>query len=338
MTALNEFERLECSGVWRASSEAQRRDVIVSIGNATLVISDQQDIALSHWSLPAVERVNPGQRPAQLRPGPESAETLELLDDTMIAAIAKVQTAIRRRRPHPGRLRFWIVTGISLAVLGFLVFWLPNAMIRYTASVVPAATRSNIGQSILENINRVSGAQCATEPGSRALSLLSQRLLGPDQVTLVVLSGGIRSTGHLPGGIIFLDRSLVEDFEDPEVVAGFILAEDARRKSSDPLTRMLDELGFYAVFRLLTTGRIPPESLAAYGESLLTAPQLQIPDDTLLDSFGKAGIRSSPYAYAVDISGETTISLIEADPIDAKDVRRVLDDGDWVSLQEICGD
>ena len=64
MTALSDYQRLEAPGVWRPSPDAQRRDVIVSLGDATLVLSDQKDAALAHWSLAAVERRNPGRMPA----------------------------------------------------------------------------------------------------------------------------------------------------------------------------------------------------------------------------------------------------------------------------------
>ncbi len=56
MTALNEYQRLETFGIWHASPDEQRRDVIVQLGEATLTVSDQNMQALSHWSLPAVIR------------------------------------------------------------------------------------------------------------------------------------------------------------------------------------------------------------------------------------------------------------------------------------------
>ena len=58
MTALKEYDRIEATGLWRANADAQRREVIVSIGDATLTISDHNDRALAHWSLPAIERAN----------------------------------------------------------------------------------------------------------------------------------------------------------------------------------------------------------------------------------------------------------------------------------------
>ena len=57
-------DRLEALGLWRASPKAQRLNVAVSIGDATLTLTDLSDTPLAHWSLPAVQRLNPGGTPA----------------------------------------------------------------------------------------------------------------------------------------------------------------------------------------------------------------------------------------------------------------------------------
>jgi hypothetical protein len=49
-------------------------------------------------------------------------------------------------------------------------------------------------------------------------------------------------------------------------------------------------------------------------------------------------VPTSPYAYAVDPTGETVLALIEADPFRSKSPQPVLTDGDWISLQAICAD
>ena len=49
MTALKQYQRIEATGLWRPSPDVQRREVVVSIGEATLTISDFNDRALTHW-------------------------------------------------------------------------------------------------------------------------------------------------------------------------------------------------------------------------------------------------------------------------------------------------
>lgn len=69
----------------------------------------------------------------------------------------------------------------------------------------------------------------------------------------------------------------------------------------------------------------------------LGRPRPQVPDEALLAEFARAALPSSPYAYALDITGETVLGLIEADPMAGRTLEPVLNDRDWVQLQNICG-
>ncbi|SPF77897.1 hypothetical protein [Pseudoprimorskyibacter insulae] len=338
MTALQEYIRLEAAGLWRASPEDQRRDVIVSIGDASLTISDTRDQALAHWSLAAIARANKGNSPAIYYPDGSPGETLELGEDEleMIAAIDKVRRVVESRRPKPGRLRLYVFGGVSSVLLSLGVFWLPGALMRHTVKVVPPAKRAEIGDALLGRIIRVSGQPCNDSAARVGLQHLSERLLG-DANLLVVLPGGVVDTAHLPGGKILLNRALVEDPEDPDVTAGYILAETVRQKRSDPLDDLLQHSGLVASLRLLTSGSMPEKSLQSFAEWMLTQPPIPVDETALIDAFQKAGVRSRPYAYAVDVTGEQTLGLIEADPLASSDSGPVLSDGDWVRLQGICG-
>ena len=338
MTALDDFQRLECPAIWSGATDAQRRDVVVSIGKATLTIYDLQDNPVAHWSLPAIERINPGEEPAKYRPGPDALEALEITDDTMVQAIAKVQSAVRKRQPHPGRLRLGLISGSVAVIAALTVFWLPSAMVRYTASVLPAPKRIEIGEQLLTKIRRVSGKPCDSTLGLQSLRRMQTRLFGETTGQIVVLSGGVQEAQHLPGQIILLNRSLVEDPEEVDVATGYAIAESIRAGKRDPMVSLLDEVGLVASFKLLTTGNIPDIALEKYAETLLIKKPDRISDSDLLAEFQKRDIPSSPYAFSVDVSGETTLGLIEADPAIGQNTNPILDDADWVSLQGICGE
>ena len=103
MTALKEFARLETEGVWFSEPGAEPRPVTISFGEATLVLSDETGLPVTHWSLPALHRMNPSERPAIYAPDAEASETLEIEDDTMIGALEKVRRAVAApRRVPPG--------------------------------------------------------------------------------------------------------------------------------------------------------------------------------------------------------------------------------------------
>ncbi len=334
MTALKEYQRLEFAGVWRASPEHQRKDVIVCVGNATLVMYDYADQPLTHWSLPALVRLNSGSNPAVFAPGVDSSEVLEVSDGTIIEAIERIQRASEKRRPGNRRLRIAVIAGILCVLLVSGIFWLPELLVNHAAAVVPDAKRIELGERLLAQIQRTSGRPCHTGAGTAALSRLYNRLLGDRPGRLVVLPNGTAQTNHLPGGLFLIDPALVEDHEAPDVVAGYVIAEAVRANAHDPVARMLKQAGLVAAFRLLTTGDVTENVLFAQAGALLTQPPEPVHKETLLDSFREAGISATPYATAVSKSGESTLELSDADQ--GADIP-VLSDADWVNLQRICG-
>ncbi|MEP2922317.1 MAG: hypothetical protein ABJN72_10030 [Sulfitobacter sp.] len=336
MTALSKYDRLEAIGLWRPDAEGQRREVIVSIGHATLVISDMNDQAITHWSLAAVERANPQSIPALYHPDGDTGETLELpaSEKEMINAIETLCSTIAKSRPRPGRLR-WLGVGLSLsAVAALLIFWLPGAMRDNTLRVVPQVKREALGVALMERMQRVTGLMCSDAAGLRALRRLGTRL---DTTKLAVVPALGRAALHLPGGVIVLDRRVFEDWEEPDVAAGYILGEVAQQLNHDPLGELLDTVGPWENFRLLTTGEVSSAALDAYAEHLMTAPP-QTPDtENLLALFEASDVRATPYARARDITGESVLALIEGDPMKNKQTEPLLPDSAWLRLQSICG-
>lgn len=337
MTALSEYQRLESPGLWRDTPETQRREVIVAFGDATLVISEGRSArALAHWSLPAVVRLNPGQRPALYAPGNDPGEELELDDELMIAAIEKVHAIIESRRPRPGRLRSALL-GSSLAlVAGLAVFWLPGALVTHAAAVAPMAKRVDIGEAVLAELATLTGAPCHSPAGDAALQALSSRLIGSGG-RITVLPDALTGARRLPGQIVVIGKTLVEDHDTPEVASGHILASTPTGPDQDPLLEVLRWAGLGASFRLLTTGNLPEDALKGYGARLLARAPARPADPLLLADFAATGVSATPYAYAIDPSGETVLGLIEADPFrGAPAPDPLLDDADWVALQAVC--
>ncbi|MCB1339449.1 MAG: hypothetical protein KDK10_18995 [Maritimibacter sp.] len=339
MTALTQYQRLEAPGVWRAGADAQRRNVIVALGDATLTLTDSNDRALAHWSLATVRRKNPGEAPALYAPSsdPAEPEALEIDEPEMIDAIETVRRAIDRSRPKVGRLRHMGTLALVVFAAALAIFWAPGALTRQTATVLPAITRDEIGARLLARLDRITGSPCATKAGSVALDKLRLRLLDPERPgQLVVFPAGVTRAQHLPGGTILIGRDLLEDFDAPEVTAGYILAEATRAEAADPMLALLTHAGPFATARLLATGTLTDRVLDSYAEVVLTAPPVPLASEPLLAHFTAARVASTPYAFAVDPSGETTLALIEADPAARATPEPVLDPADWADLRAIC--
>ncbi len=335
MTALDKFDRLESGGLWRESPEAQRRDVTVSFGKATLVLSDGAGRPITHWSLPAVLRQNAGTRPAIFTPDEHATETLEIEDDIMVDAIEQVRKALIKSHPHPGKLRGSLMAVTLLVMLGLALFWAPSAFTHKTLSVVPQSKRTEIGATILGHYQRLTGPTCRSPLGTTALDTLKDRLLGaasPGQ--LVVVQDLPQGAAALPGGIIMIDRSLVEQHDDPAIAAGYVLAAVAGRSAGDPLQALLDQSGLQTTMTLFTTGDIPDDMLRSYADKVRATAQTTTTPAALRAAFDAAGVPAKPYLDTRQASAATYAAL-EGQRFDATP-DPLLGDSDWVRLQGIC--
>ncbi|MCC7321980.1 MAG: hypothetical protein IT542_13505 [Rubellimicrobium sp.] len=334
-TALRRFERLEAIGHWRPAPGAEQAEVVVSLGEATVMIARASGLPLAHWSLPAVIRLNPGQMPARFGPDGDAGEVLELDDPLMIEAFEKVRHAIAAAQPRPRFLR----RGAVLAVLGAvgvgLVLWLPGAARRQALALVPEATRQEIGATILGLMGRETGAACRAPGGVAALERLAARLYGPDmRPAIAVLPGDMGGMVVLPGNILVVPRAALAGTDDPLVFAGEVVATMARARAGDPLADALDSAGIRATLTLIGTGTLPARDLGPHATALLRQGGADgdgggTDAAALVPAFAASGVPIGPWALA---RGQD----IPARAAETGDGTTVMTDSDWISLQAIC--
>ena len=339
MTALDKYTRLEGPGVWRAAADEQRRDVNVLLGDASLVITDTRSgMALSHWSLPAVRRLNRGTKPAVFSPCPEDdSETLELDDTILIEALDTIRAALTPRRPLR-RVRL----GLSaLAVLTTLagLYWLPGLLVDRTAAIVPPAMRAQIGRSALDSFLTSSGGErvCADPQARQVLATLRNRVLGTGWRVSVIAGVEGLQTAQLPGNLMILGADLIDRLDSAEALAGWMLAETLSNSADDPLRDALHFAGVRATLALMTTGTLPEEALSGYAGQLFAQPA-GLPQAQALGPL-LDGLGLSPTAYVLSLPDQAqglAQGLADRQGVATRRDMRLLSDGQWLTLQEVC--
>lgn len=338
MTALTEFVRLEAQGSWRETPDARLREVVVSFGDATLMLKDPaSEHPLAHWSLPAIIRVNPGKTPAVYRPRSDGLdEVLEIDDPLMIEAIERVHQAINSRRAHPGRLRGGLFLMAAFFMAAAAVVWLPDAIIRHATKVAPPAQARAIGLMVLDDMARSTGAVCERRSGQAVVNWITPRLFD-EKSEIRVVPSPVNGARRLPGQIYVLGNDMLLNAAGPEGAAGHLIAAQLAISDYQVLLEALEYAGAPAALRLLTLGALPDDALQGYGEQLLQKAAPTPESSVLLEEFAKKGISSEPYALSLDPTGKSVISLIEGDPFrDTPTPKPWLNDQQWLALQQIC--
>lgn len=327
MTAFDNIDRLEGPGVWRPNPDAQRQNVYVSFGEATLTLTDTASRPLAHWSLPALVRLNPGQTPALYAPGADSSETLELDDSTLIDAMDRIRHHTAKGRARPGRLRLITFGAILAATLAGALWGLPKLAARYATRAATDAVKVRIDGALLSELSRFTGPPCHSAAGRSALQRLSTKVAGGAQV--VVLGGELAAPLRLPGGTLVLDRAMIELTDDAAVPAGELIA--AQTAPGDPLAALLREAPISASLHLLTRGELPAPAIASAARRLVTARPPLAAQTTLADRFAQIDMSMTPWAnHRASLGQEVAASETGNSP--------VLSDQHWLALQSICSE
>ncbi|MDG1458180.1 MAG: hypothetical protein P8Q92_09910 [Pseudoprimorskyibacter sp.] len=331
MTAIDSYQKLEVSGLWRAGAEAQRREVIVALGEASLILRDTSDRVLTHWSLAALDKGYTDEALAIYSPAGDPSETLEFSDDAreMIDAIDRIRADVTARKPNPGRLRRLITTLIALFLICISVIWLPQTIVQYTARVLPDTQRMQLGAALLVDVTALAGPLCEDTTGREALQRFSKRLLGAPN-KLVVLESLDRDTAHLPGGLIAIGHGVLTAWDAPEVAAGFILAEAERAANQDATLNLLNDIGALGAIRLLIGGTLRPEDRTSYAKTLVQTQPDAVDSAALAMRFQATDMSARAYALATNQA-----ELLQDDPFPGGR-KPVLSDSDWVRLQGLC--
>ena len=268
MTALGKYLRLEAVGLWREAPDAEPREVIVSLGRTTLLLTDLNERPLGHWTLGGIRIEGQDESGATIY-AMSAGETLAIRDRDMVGAIEAVRRELpdlpaprEKRRPRRG-------FGGVLVVLALvaLVAIAPPSIRRATARLIPPEQEEEIGQRMLIALIERNGPVCDDPAGVQALATLAHTVAGSHPPPVRVMQLGATGAAVLPGPILLIDREAVSS-EPEEQISGWMVRAD----EAETLPRLVLDAGIIPDLRYVFTGRFDDAALARAAESAATLP------------------------------------------------------------------
>ena len=334
MTLIPEFEVLESLGFLTIPKKYRSKPVIAKLGKTSLILLEGDGSPIAHWTLSAIRRTNPGKRPAVFAPYGEGSEFIAIDDETMIRALEQIQKALRIGPARPKRFRWLAVLAVAAAAAIAGAFAAPEFLIRQATALAQKTHGMEIGEAILSEHALTAGAPCSSKYGDAALKNLEMRLFGKFENRLRILPGGTVEIASLPGGIVLVRNTLLQDRLGPAVLGGYLLREDLRARAADPLHAFFAVAGPVDALQFLALRQISQDSVRSATPDYLARPPAQVPAEELRSSFAYAGIPLKPFVEATQARGEESVDLKRLEPI--PNHRTVLNDTDWLLLQAIC--
>ncbi|HSF91229.1 MAG TPA: hypothetical protein VLA51_03375 [Paracoccaceae bacterium] len=337
MTALEKYARLESVGFWREKPDAKEVEVVVSFGDATLVLSDFAENLLAHWALPAVQKIAESDGETIFSPDGEGHETLRISDAEMLTAIKLVSRAGSFPKP-PSKLSRWIVP--TLLAVGAVAFalWAPDQIRAQAVEISKGPAAQLLSDKMLAAAKDQVGAPCKDPRGLAANDIVLRRLFRTDPPKVVILPNAPRPM-RLPGGVLLVDRATLQSLPNAEAFAG-LLAYLHASHSERVLTQTIKGASLSELLQYLGKGVMPETALRAGFENLLQDPPNWIlPNGRFGELMNEANLPTTPVAEAVAAKGAPVAlvrALLQSNSVDERGYLPVLRDQDWVALREIC--
>ena len=324
MTALDRYQRLEAVGLWREHPGAAAREVVVSFGNATLLLTDLEERPLGHWALAGVGVIGRDGTATVYSMTEDGAETLAIRDPEMVEAIATVARPRPRAAARAQPRGLPVGPFLTLLLLAGLVVAAPRAIRAVAASLFPPEVATETGERMLLALIAQHGAPCTAPDAERALAGLARRL-DPQQPPQIRVMGLDAEVAALPGGTLLLGRDALASAATPEVAAGWVALGLGR----DPVAALLAAAGPLADLGYIAHGGFGDDVLAGAAEAAAAGPA-QAESPAALARLRAVRIDPAPYASAL-AGAPVAEAPMNPPPVPA------MTEPDWRVLRDSCG-
>ncbi len=339
MIAFPGYEILECEGLWQSPDTTTKQPVIVKYGSETLTFlsSDGEGTVLRHWSLDTIIEQPSSEYFYCFSPDASGNEFILINDDLMVKAIRNLVQVDGPVEERP-KSNFWKFFGKFIAFILILVgiaYYYSDYIGQNIGRSIVGPKRLEIGETLYANILEQGNAPCLVDES--ILDKLEDRLFPETTNDIRVITGGIPSATALPGGILLINGSQFQLYDDkPEIFAGYLLLANERDLIKDSLTTFLESAGLLTSIRLLLGREISPYIFQTFAADLARPSSVYVPEDVLYQKFQEANISPEPFSINL-ISEGMDPELFTGENLLEGISPQLLEDTEWIELQNSCG-
>jgi Zn-dependent protease with chaperone function len=361
------------TGIFFDGKTSARHEVTVTLGAASLVISDHAGNVLANWPYNELEPLTAPDKVLRVgRRGNDQLERLEIFDPDFAHAVDVQAIHIDRtgaiQRRQRGRVIGWTLAAtVSLLLVAY--FGIP-ALAERIAPLLPVAIERKLGDAVdmqmramLDAGKTGSAFECGKAEGEKAGRAALNKMIHRLEA-VAGLPGPLRSTVvrkeeanafALPGGQIYIFRGLIDKAENADEVAGVIAHEIGHVAHLDGTKAVLQAGGLSFLFGMLLGDFVGGGAVVIAARTVLQSSYTR-EAETAADAYAaqlmnKAGGNARALAVMLARIGGATepgmkilldhpetkarVAAIEKFAV-AKSTTPFLDAKEWAVLKRIC--
>lgn len=241
MTAIEKYARLESTAKWIESDFKEAKEVIISLGKKTLIITNYKDEPLAHWSLTSTNIISKNKKESIFSPDPEGIERLIVEDINMIEAI---ELFISNKNKLKKKLNPFFIL-IPLFII-FLVgaFYSKHYKYYFLSLISDAQVTQILNEHISKHIKDY-GPVCESSSGKKAISELLKNLDSfYNEINIIVLSNQTVNSIHLPSGTLFVSKDFLSNTKNSLDFISLIYQVNYEKKKKIPLKKIVEKNSF----------------------------------------------------------------------------------------------
>lgn len=359
-------------GIFFDGNTTARRDVVVELTPAALIVRDAGGQILAQWPHAEIDQVVSPDQVLRLGHGRASLARLEIRDPAFAVAIDEAAARVDRtgtvqRRMSMKMAALLIVAVASIATMALVA--LPALASRLTP-LMPLGVERRLGQAVDAQLRATLGRGSANAPlecgetekekaGHAALAVLLGRLEAGAALPMPLRAGVLRrkeaNAIALPGGQIYVFEGLIARAETPDELAAVIAHEIGHVARRDGVKAVLETAGLSFLFGMLFGDFVGGGAIVVAAKSVLQSSysrETEAAADAyavaLMNATGGQAEALAALLARIDDLHATGPAILRDHPQTADRAaairslakpasgRPLLDAGQWAALKNIC--